>query len=425
GLHWLSRYLTLPTLNSTVVSGSNLGSTSDSEFMGTPLIQQYNLDLQYEFAKNWVADIGYVGTHGTHLYDWARPINVAHLAAGAPNGPTDPLNSALISSSLPFNDANNPYPITANTVSNVQGRVTYLGFAPGGVSTTSTVGDHLYNSLQLQLRHQFSHGLLLQTSYTWSKLMTNINGSQGGGGIAAPGNVLSGGANSNNPLDFKQQYGVAAFNRAHRLVVSYSYDLPFKAEGWMGRVVGGWTLSGVTTIQNGAPFTVTDTAGGTIFFGTAAVFGASGNRAELTNPIHCNSSGVCGSGLPTATSGSNKSRLSNWINKAAFGPPGSEPCIGGTVAGSCATSGGGRGFGNSGIGSVLGPGQHNWDMAILKTTKVTEGTSIQFRAEFFNVWNHAQFGFVGNNRNAPATFGTITQTVVPPRVVQFGVKFLF
>ena len=93
--------------------------------------------------------------------------------------------------------------------------------------------------------------------------------------------------------------------------------------------------------------------------------------------------------------------------------------------GSCATSGGGRGFGNSGIGSVLGPGQHNWDMAILKTTKITEGTSIQFRAEFFNIWNHAQFGFVGNNRNTPSTFGTINQTVVPPRVVQFGLKFLF
>jgi hypothetical protein len=434
GLHWPTRFLTLPYSDPNVVPfpgsplpvfGSNLGSTSDSEFMGTPLIQQYNLDLQYEFAKNWVADIGYVGTHGTHLYDWARPINVAHLLAGAPNGPTDPLNSTLVSGSLPFNDANNPYPITVNTVANLQGRVSYLGFAPAGVSTTSTVGDHLYNSLQLQLRHQFSHGLLFQASYTWSKLMTNINSSEAGGGISAPGNVLSGGANSNNPLDFKQQYGLAAFNRAHRLVVSYSYDLPFKGEGWMGKVVGGWALSGVTTIQNGAPFTVTDSAGGTIFFGTAAVFGASGTRAELTDPIHCNSSGVCGSGTPTATSGSNKSRLSNWINTAAFGPAGSEPCIGGTVVGSCSTSGGGTGFGNSGIGSVLGPGQHNWDMAILKTTKVTEGTSIQFRAEFFNVWNHAQFGFVGNNVNAPATFGTITQTVVPPRVVQFGLKFLF
>jgi hypothetical protein len=468
GLHWTPRFLSLPfgdpnapqaTTSILTVSGSNLGSTSDAENMGTPLIQQYNLDLQYEFAKNWVADIGYVGTHGTHLYDWARPINIAHLVAGAPNEPTDPQNAALITSSLPFNDVNNPNPITVNTVNNARGRVTYLGFTPTGFGTTSTVGDHLYNSLQLQLRHQFSHGLLFQASYTWSKLMTNINSSQGGGGISAPGNVLSGGANSNNPLDFKQQYAVAAFNRAHRLVVSYSYEFPYRhMDGLEGHILGGWSISGVTTIQNGAPFTVIDGGGGTIF-GTAGAFGGSGIRAALANPANCNSSGVCSSGTPIATSGSNKSRINNWINAAAFIPLGSIPasspyCIGGVPnpgaygtpdpSEACGTAprapntnypgdpgdvgapfiNAGTGFGNSGIGSILGPGQHNWDMALIKNTKVTEGTSIQFRAEFFNVWNHAQFGRVQNDINA-AFFGSITQTVVPPRVVQFGVKFLF
>jgi len=276
---------------------------------------------------------------------------------------------------------------------------------------------------------------LFQASYTWSKLITNINSPQSGSGISAPGNVLSGGANSNNPLAMRQQYGLAAFNRAHRLVISYSYELPYRhEEGLSGRVLGGWSVSGVTTIQNGAPFTVSDSAGGTIFFGSAAVFGAAGSRAQLTTPVRCNSVGVCASGVPTATSGSNKCRLGivlpgcgpnlGWINAAAFGPAGSEPCIGGTIAGSCSTSGGGTGFGNSGIGSVTGPGQHNWDIAIVKNTRVTEATSIQFRAEFFNVWNHTQFFNVQNNRNA-AAFGTITQTSVPPRVVQFGLKFLF
>jgi hypothetical protein len=458
GLKWSPRFLTLPCSNPNVsscvpingsrlpvVNGSNLGSTSDSEFMGTPLIQQYNLDVQYEFAKNWVADVGYVGTHGTHLFDWARPINVAHLIAGAPNGPnptTDPLDAALVTNSLNFNDANNPFPITANTISNVQGRVTYLGFAPGGVSTTSTVGDHLYNSLQAQLRHQFSHGLMVQASYTWSKLITNINSAEAGSGISAPGNTLSGGANSENPLDFRQQYGLAAFNRPQRLVIAYTYDLPYKKmQGLEGHILGGWSVSGVTTIQDGEPFTVTDSAGGTLFFGTAAVFGASGNRAQLTTPVHCSSLGVCGSGVSTATSGGNKCRLGfaypgcttpanqGWINGAAFGLAGTEPCIGGTVnnpatPAACVAAGGGRGFGNSGIGSVMGPGQHNWDFVIAKNTKVTEKTSIQFRAEFFNMWNHAQFFNIQNNRNA-ASFGAITQTSVPPRVVQFGVKFLF
>ena len=64
--------------------GQGVGTTSDAPGMGTPLIQQYNLDLQYEVAHNWILDVGYVGTHGTHLYDWARSINIAFLAPGAP-----------------------------------------------------------------------------------------------------------------------------------------------------------------------------------------------------------------------------------------------------------------------------------------------------------------------------------------------------
>ena len=106
--------------------------------------------------------------------------------------------------------------------SNVMGRVSYLGYGSTGLSTTNTIGDSKYNSLQVGLRHQFTNGLLLQASYTWSNSLTNVNGSEAGGGIAAPGNVLSGGASSNDPLDFGQQYGLAAFNRPQRLVIAYS-----------------------------------------------------------------------------------------------------------------------------------------------------------------------------------------------------------
>ena len=73
-----------------------------------PLIQEYNLDLQYEFAHGWVADIGYVGSHGMHLYNWSQDINVGHLVPGAPgNKPADAQNGKLVSSSLPFNDPAN------------------------------------------------------------------------------------------------------------------------------------------------------------------------------------------------------------------------------------------------------------------------------------------------------------------------------
>ena len=73
----------------------------------------------------------------------------------------------------------------------------------------------------------------------------------------------------------------------------------------------------------------------------------------------------------------------------------------------------------------MGPGQFNWDMAILKNTKITEWGTLQFRAEFFNIWNHAQFNPPGNNVNDPTNFGVITSSSNTPRVIQFGLKFLF
>jgi hypothetical protein len=425
--------------------GNGLADTSDNQHLAVPLVQQYNLDFQYEVHRDWIVDVGYVGSHGTHLYDWANPVNIAFLAAGAPNEPTDPQNAAMIvgsgspgtPASLPFNDVNNTNPATqikdniattapvAVVPDNTLGRVSFLGYGTGGASTTKTGGDSLYNSLQVQLRHQFSHGFLLQASYTWSKLITNVNSPEAGSGIAAPGNVLSGGSSSNDPLNLGQQYGLAAFNRPQRLIIAYSYDFPYhNTQGLSGKLLGGWSLSGVTTIQDGEPFTVTDSNAGVIYYGKGGTpFGGGGVRAELADPVNCNHFGVCQSGVSIATHGSTESRIGDWINPAAFT---GAPCIGGTVEGAanCAASGGATGFGDSAVGSIMGPGQNNWDFSLMKTTKITEGLSFQFRTEFYNIWNHAQFSPPVNNFGA-ATFGQIQSSSVPPRIMQFAVKFLF
>jgi Carboxypeptidase regulatory-like domain/TonB-dependent Receptor Plug Domain len=425
-------------------SSSAFGYTSDAEQMANrlPLIQQYNLDLQYELAHSWVVDIGYVGSHSMHLYNWSQDINIANLVAGAPNGPTKLQDQRLVSASLPFNDPANLFPVTVNTTGNVDERVSLLGYSPTGFASTNTNGDGLYNSLQLQLRHQFSHGLLMQASYTWSRDITNVNSSEGGSGINPPGNVNYGATNSNNPLDLSQQYGPAAFNRSQRFVVSYVYDLPIrKMEGWQGRAFNGWSVSGITTAQDGEPFSVVDGAGGTIY-GTLI------SRAALADPSTCDKQGVCNSNIPIATPGSNKDRVATgWINTAAFTPlttspfsptplPASSPyCIGGIPqAGSstaiCGSAGSpfflaGTGFGDSKIGSILGPGQWNWDLSILKDTRITEGTNLQFRAEFYNIWNHAQFAPPAGNDINGASFGIVNATSVTPRVVQFALKFQF
>lgn len=431
--------------------GTGLGTTSDNEFLSVPLIQQYNLDLQYQVARNWVLDLGYVGSHGTHLYDWARSINVAFLAPNAPNAPANPTDRSNLQNvrmvvgsgatgtpnALPFNDVANVSPSTQvleNTGNsafypgNSLGRVSYLGYGTGGLSTTSTVGDSLYNSLQAQIRHNFSNGLMIQASYTWSKLITNVNASEGGAGIAAPGNVLSGGGTANDPVDLGQQYGLAAFNRPQRLIVAYSYDFPYKNQrGFAGKALSGWTISGVTTLQDGEPFTVTDGNAGTIYAPTGAGFGT-GARAELTSPTSCNGYGVCKSQVPLATPGSNYARVvsgltggNGWINAAAYTDA---PCIGGTDPTNCAGTGGGLGWGNSGTGQIMGPGQDNWDLSLIKNTKLTEGTSVEFRAEFYNLWNHPQFNNPVNARSS-TTFGQIQNSSVPPRIMQFALKFYF
>jgi hypothetical protein len=270
--------------------------------------------------------------------------------------------------------------------------------------------------------------LLLQASYTWSKLITNVNSPEAGSGISAPGNVLSGGSSSNDPLNLGQQYGLAAFNRPQRLIIAYSYDIPYhNTQGLSGKLLGGWSLSGVTTIQDGEPFTVTDSNAGVIYYGKGGTpFGGGGVRAELADPVNCNSFGVCESGVSLATHGSTESRIGDWINAAAFT---SAPCIGGSAQGDCAgivpgDIPGATGFGNSAIGSVMGPGQNNWDFSLMKTTKITEGLSFQFRTEFYNIWNHAQFNPPVDNRGV-ATFGQIQSSSVPPRIMQFAVKFLF
>jgi hypothetical protein len=153
--------------------------------------------------------------------------------------------------------------------------------------------------------------------------------------------------------------------------------------------------------------------------------------------------GVCKT-IGGASTGSNYQRVvsgigaaagvGGWINTLAYGgftgaggtyAQLGPPCIGGTVQGpvGCAATGG-IGFGNSGVGAIMGPGQFNWDMSIIKNTKVTEGTSVQFRAEFYNIWNHPQFNPPVDDAST-AFFGKIFSSSVPPRIMQFALKYTF
>lgn len=439
-------------------NASGLLDSGDDPAMRTPKIQQYNLDVQYEFAHGWIADIGYVGSHGIHLYDWNRDPNLAYLvdcgaASATCDPPTDQVNINLErpASSFPMNDVANTNPATQvlyNTAGNYLGRVAYLGVNPGNLQQVETDGRHLYDSLQAQLRHTFSHGLTLQASYTWSNLKTDINASEAGAGIATPGNVLSGSASSNDPLNDRQQYGPAAFNRPNRFVVSYSYELPYKSEGWKEKALGGWGVSGVTTIQDGLPFSVTDGATGdeaTLLYGSSIPPTGPYARVELADPVDCSVvTGNCKSGMPLGSTGSMYARVVSGLNGGSgffnstspftalpeFG--GAPSSAHGPYTGACTGAnpqfiGCGTGFGDSGVGIMRCCTQLNFDAAIIKNTKVgglREDANLQFRAEFFNLFNHAQFNEPGNGFGA-AGFGEITSSSVPGRILQFGLKYVF
>ena len=202
--------------------------------MHTPLVRQFNLTFQYEVVPTWVLEAGYVGASGINLVDTYHDANAAQLAS-----PSNPINGQ-----------------TTNTAANVQLRVPYLGYQPTGYQITAFDGIYNYNSLQVTLRKRFSHGLTLQASYTWSKDLTTLTES----------NFNNISADSNDPSNLAQQYGPAYFSHPNRFVISYSYDLPFGHHtGGLGLLANGWNVSGVTTIQDGVPLTIADTALGTAY----------------------------------------------------------------------------------------------------------------------------------------------------------------
>jgi hypothetical protein len=352
-------------------SGSNMSTMFLNPNVDIPLTYQYNVSIQYEFLPNWVLDVAYVGSNGTKLMNSYRNANLAHLAASG-----DPINGQ-----------------TANTTANVGLRVPYLGYQATGLQGTYFDASSSYHSLQTTVRKAFSYGLALQASYTFSKNLSTL-----GAGDST---------NSNDPFDQDQQRGPTNYNRPHRFILNYQYELPFgKHQGASGILLNGWSVSGITTIQNGLPLTFTDSSAGSIY-------GASGGRAQLCE-------GYSHSTIPT--SGDIHDRLGGasggpgYFNASSF----CAPPTGGIY-------GNGTGWGNSGVGILQGPGQFNWDISLIKDTRISEGHTFQFRTEFYNAFNHTQFAnpSTANPLDPTSTFGQITATSVNPRIIQFGFKYIF
>ncbi len=348
--------------------GSTRSTLPTDPYLKQPYTQQWTANLQYGL-HNYLFELGYVGSASTHL-----------IAGFSPNQPL------LATPSNPVNG------FTDNTVANRALRGPFLGWLPTGISLYKSILNGNYNALQFSVNHRFSHGLSFIGAYTWSHAIDN-------NGVSAGGRNQPLGSYVGDYYNTRSARGTSSFDRTQRLVLSYSYDLPKLRSGnsILKNVVNDWSLSGVTTIQSGLPFSVTDSTSGTIYgISTYAQFapGATVNDARL--------------------SGNTQSRLTRYFNTAAFG---SAPIIGN-----------GTGFGNSGRDILRGPGQLNFDVGFgreFNLSALKEGSNLQFRGEFFNFANHPQFNNPGSNRGAPSNFGVVSSTAVSPRIVQFALKYAF
>jgi len=345
---------------------------------------EYNFNVQYALGRDYLAQLGYVGSQSTHR-----------------SGQVEFDQSLLASPQNPVNGE------TTNTSNNVVARMPVQGVSPGSLFTDS-VFEANFNALEASLTKRLQHGFQLQASYTWSKNLDEVNGE---GGIDTFELQLP----TNNQHTLRQSsYGPANDDRDQRFVLNFVWSTPkFATAPRAARyALSGWQFSGVALIQSGAALSVFDGNAG-------SVYGLLGGevRAEVAP------------GVRRATTGSLFSRVVNgpYLNASAF-MRAPEVANGVTIAD--------EDFGNSGVGIIRGPGQHSLDLAVERKFRVLESKKLVFRAESFNLTNTPQFGNPNTSLGygnplmpavASSSFGLITGELdgPHPRIVQLAAKFQF
>ncbi|MBC7911765.1 MAG: carboxypeptidase regulatory-like domain-containing protein [Pyrinomonadaceae bacterium] len=414
----------------------------------TPMIQQWNIGVQYEFAKNFLFEARYVGTRGKNLlqavafnqgYDLNdantpdhiyERFNQAYVAAGSPNGPLNAGTTArarglgrAFGFANPFRmgvapgcaggvltlpagtgiDLNVATPITCvgNTLGggaiiNFEARVPILGFNVPEALRLQSNGSSIYHGAQFNLTKRFSNGLQFNASYTWSKSIdfsSTDPGSTAGSGkpdVPNTGFVVQGDLRR---LD--ENRAVSDFDRTHRFSLNYVYDIP--NFGYNNKFFNGWQLSGFFQIQTGAPYSIFAPEPE---LQTAAQYldltrGSGGlYRLGFGRPNLCGNLNVQGSD-PT------EQAFNTTALCTAFGQNGSLP-----------------------RNALRAPMQSRFDFGLVKRTQITERVSFDFGWDVFNVFNRANFDRADGELGSP-DFGRITNTVGGPRVMQFRAKLTF
>ena len=353
--------------------------------------QQWNLTIQHELGRDWFMELGYVGTKGSRLRSTfdpdqatlATPQNpVTVSGAGCTNLEAQGLSCQIVDS----------------TVENASARAPFIGIAPPDFEDFAPNSDSRYNALQATVAHRFGKGLYFQSAYTWSKSIDDVSTAS----VAFLTRV-------NNQTDAAASRGLSDFDRRQRFVTSGVYQLPFFANGngATKTALGGWEASGVVTLQSGAPFSILDPAGGSVY----ALASTPSSTATFNPGFSC---------ANAPSHGSPEARIANWVNPAAYQPDPLATLSDGTPSD-------GTLYGDTPRNCIIGPPQKNVDFTLGKTFKLGERQNLRFRTDFFNLFNHPSFAIPAATSVSSPGGGSapITSTVGTPRLIQFSLKYSF
>ena len=418
---------------------------------------QYNLTIQRQLTNDMKLEVGYVGSQGhrllaTHDINYGNAQTCLGLQAIADAYPGDPVNGGIGTDCGPyfadtafyvppswFDTGGNPVdvvvpaqglllPYSANGGGPVliPGGTDLQTAYPNGITLTGlrrysspqcdpktgngcpadgipvfssifaqdTIANSAYNSLQASLDKRFAHGLQFTVAYTFSKSFDQASSFEG---------IL-------NPIDPRISRSLSAFDARHRLVMSYYWQVPkHNFNSFADKLVNGWAISGITTFQTGFPIRISTVADNELMY--SFDFELPGQPAQIA-PFHTMK--------PQSNNGYYFDPNSFTDNATDSSAPlcsaGAEyECYDPSLLGT---------LGNTKRTICCGPHISNTDLAILRTFPVSERMHVDFRAEFFNIFNHTQFYNPDGNVSDGAQFGQITQ-VRDPRLVQFALKLFF
>jgi outer membrane receptor protein involved in Fe transport len=356
-------------------------SLVDYQAANTPYQMQYNLNVQRDLGHAMILSVGYVGSRGVKLTD-QRDTNPPAYTTNAAGQQV--LGSLVV----------NGTKVTVTPNARINPKYGFL-------ITRQTWGSSNYNSLQTSLNRRFTNRWQMQASYTFSKSLDYGSAADNQSGQGAGSNPFP-----QDPYNYPNEYGRSSFDRTHAFRLSSVYQTPALKNKTANLIGGGWQLSGIFSAVSGNPFTPY------LGFDQLGTQQTAGDRPNLkpgysTNPIL---------GTPT-----------QWFDPNAF----SVPSVGVP--------------GNLGRDTIIGPGLTNVDYSMSKTmkvTKISEQFAVQFRAEIFNIFNHANFAIpqqtavftqsTGIANGVPfstgtpsATAGQISSTTTPARQIQLALKVTF